>query len=353
MQQPKQIIFTSQANAAGAALQEIQGLHAQASLLEWLEPGIGRAVCSLDWRQLSDRLADAAPIFVRHLHPVHHHVYLSGLRADLDILAGELQPVLPLVDTARSFSVQTRLVGRGERDYGAFDVNTRLAQILQSHGATLDVRRPEQVLSVVCSQERGYLGFSPAAENLGSWAGGVRRFKRRPEQISRAEFKLLEALELFALRLPAQGQVLDLGAAPGGWSRIMLERGLRVTAVDPAALDSRLAGHPGLEHIRKRIQDFDPGHRRYEVILNDMRMQPGESIRTMRIANKWLRSGGLAILTLKLTAGGYHLAEVRAWLAELGQTYAIMAARQLFHNRNEVTVALGAAARQTNSPGGG
>jgi 23S rRNA (cytidine2498-2'-O)-methyltransferase len=85
----------------------------------------------------------------------------------------------------------------------------------------LDVRNPEQVLSLVCTPTHGYLGFSLAVENLSTWAGGVHRFKREKEQISRAEFKLLEILNLFQLSLSAGDTALDLGAAPGGWTRIL------------------------------------------------------------------------------------------------------------------------------------
>src|SRR5207245_5904296 len=103
---------------------------------------------------------------------------------------------------------------------------------------------PQIVVSVLCTPEKAYLGISTVEENLSDWPGGMRHFAQTPEQISRSEFKLLEALEVFGVTLPSGGRALDLGAAPGGWTRLLLEAGLRVVAVDPANLDPRLARRP-------------------------------------------------------------------------------------------------------------
>ena len=182
-------------------------------------------------------------------------------------------------------------------------MNERLAALLQSWGAPLDVRSPVQVLSVTCTPRDAYLGLSLAAENLSSWAGGERRFKREPEQVSRAEFKLLEALELFAVKLPPAGRALDLGAAPGGWTRQMAARGLQVVAVDPAALDPRVAALPGVTHIRRTLQAAKIGGE-FDVLVNDMRMDAADSARLMLDAARRLRPGGIGVMTLKLPAKG-------------------------------------------------
>ena len=58
------------------------------------------------------------------------------------------------------------------------------------------------------------MGLSLAVNNLSDWAGGVRRFAREPGQISRAEFKLLEALEIFKIELPPRGPCLGFGSRP-------------------------------------------------------------------------------------------------------------------------------------------
>src|SRR5207248_6285352 len=150
------------------------------------------------------------------------------------------------------------------------------------------------VISLLCSFEKAYAGISLARENLSDWPGGMRHFAQTPEQISRAEFKLLEALELFGLTLPSQGQVLDLGAAPGGWTRLLLEAGMSVVAVDPAKLDSRLARHPRLEHYRgyakEYLEEAINRRRKFDVITNDMRMDAREAGRLLAEASVCLRA---------------------------------------------------------------
>ena len=90
-------------------------------------------------------------------------------------------------------------------------------------------------------------GLSRAERNISDWAGGMRRFAREEGQISRAEFKLLEALEVFRIVLPPRGVALDLGASPGGLTGVLRQLDQYVTAVDPGELGPRLAGqrlHP-------------------------------------------------------------------------------------------------------------
>jgi len=89
---------------------------------------------------------------------------------------------------------------------------------------------------------------------------------------SRAAFKLAYLDDRFHL-LRRGARVLDLGAAPGGWSVVALERvgpAGQVVAVDPRPI----APAPGLRVVRGRVGD--PGLRErlgadpYDVVLSDM-----------------------------------------------------------------------------------
>jgi 23S rRNA (cytidine2498-2'-O)-methyltransferase len=213
------------------------------------------------------------PFFLRHICPIHQERRLAeGSLAELR-LDGEM---LAAIDPALSFSVQTRLFG--EPALKPFQVNETLAeQVIAAVGSPLQVKDPQQVISVVILAQpmgiRAWLGLSLAAQNLSNWAGGIHRFRRDPEQISRSEFKLLEAIQVFQIPLVPGGQALDLGAAPGGWSRILRLYGQQVTAVDPGDLDERLSQDPGIRHHCLSAQAYlarGPG--RFHLILNDMRM---------------------------------------------------------------------------------
>jgi 23S rRNA (cytidine2498-2'-O)-methyltransferase len=333
------MIFTAAPVSGGSALDEIRRADGKARLLDWLAPGVGLGELSVEWDWLAAGFRDKPPVFVRHICPVQASRPLACLLSDLVSLDQAVEGLIPLLARERSFSVQTRLLGGGFWPYQRFDVNQRLAARLQSAGASLAVSRPQQVLSVVCTTTHAYLGLSAAADNLSDWGGGERRFKREAGQVSRAEFKLLEAMELFRVGFPAGGAALDLGAAPGGWTRILRAHGMRVVAVDPADLHPAIAADPGVFHLRQRAQRYLPTWREFDVILNDMRLDALDSSRLMLLAAGSLKPSGTALLTLKLPGKGIAQAAARA-LDLLSQGYRIAGARQLFHNRSEITVAL-------------
>ncbi len=258
---------------------------------------------------------------------------------DLELLAAVADEFVDDLSGPEPFSVQTRTLGGGW-PYGPYDVNTRLAAVLARSGARLDVREPVEVLSVVLASDRGFLGLSRAEDNLSGWAGGARRFRREPGQISRAEFKLLEAMEVFRLDPSGARTALDLGAAPGGWTRVLRRQNVRVVAVDPADLAPALRGDAGLQHVRALAQVYlQAADASFDIILNDMRMDARDSARLMVTAAQHLHSSGWALMTLKLPKHGTK-STMDAALALLRDSYEIAGVHQLFHNRSEVTVAL-------------
>ncbi len=278
------------------------------------------------------------PIFLRHICPIHQERQLdeiSLLRLDQNLLAA--------IDPALSFSVQTRLFGK--LNVKPFQVNAALAeQVMATVGSPLQVKDPQQVISVVILASstgiRAWLGLSLAAQNLSTWAGGVHRFRRDPDQISRAEFKLLEAIQVFRVPLQPGGRALDLGAAPGGWSRILRLHGQRVTAVDPAELDERLRHDAGICHHRLSAQAYltrCPGQ--FHLILNDMRMDGRASAHLMAAFAPHLEPQGAAVMTLKLPHQR-RLRVLRQTLDILGSAFPVVRARHLFHNRSEITLYL-------------
>lgn len=333
------MILTSSPDLGNAALMEVRSVDPRARLIEWLAPGVGWLELGMDWNGLAAHFREQPPIFCRHICPVQASVPLKQGMADLDALAETSGQFIPCLDVTRTFSVQTRLLGDGW-PYAGFDVNQRLSGAFVEHDALLDVRRPEQVVSVVLTSAQGHLGLSRTADNLSDWGGGARRFKREQGQISRAEFKLLEAMELFGLRLPVDGLALDLGASPGGWTRILRKGELRVVAVDPGDLDRRIAADRAVTHVRQTTQRYLRAvDVEFDVILNDMRIDARDSARLMLSVAKHLKKGGWALVTLKLPKRGQ--VEIAALALDvLSSRYEVVGARQLFHNRNEITVGL-------------
>ncbi|GCF10388.1 SAM-dependent methyltransferase [Dictyobacter arantiisoli] len=297
--------------------------------------------------------SDKRPTFARHIAPVQTIIDLNGSEQDIGNIALSTIELPGMAQLERSvhFSVQTRLAqtdkSLGERAYTSGQINRTLAEALaEETGAVEDIKKPQIVISLLCTMQKGYLGISTADSNLSSWPGGTRHYSQTKEQVSRAEFKLLEALEVFNITLPSQGQVLDLGAAPGGWTRLLLEAGLQVIAVDPARLDSRLDRRKGLEHYRGYAEDYLADavqkHKKYDLVVNDMRMDAREAARLLGQASTCLRSeDGFIVSILKLphaTIGIDPFVNLKEALNILRRSYNIVQVRQLFHNRQEVTV---------------
>lgn len=361
------LIVTAQPEFLTAALDELKRLDQGLTSIEVLNPGI--ALCAAPDVAALMRLAEIKnpnkrPIFVRHLAPAQAVISLANTERDIGKLALAIAnlPAFQQLERGVHFAVQTRLLQTGEshinRPYTSGQLNQALAEaIAEETGAVESIKKPQVIVSLLCTTEKGYLGISTSEENLSDWPGGMRHFAQTPEQISRAEFKLLEALEVFGVTLPERGRALDLGAAPGGWTRLLLEAGLHVVAVDPAQLDPRLVaprfivGEPRLEHYRGYAQTYledarrgvslPPPVRRFDVITNDMRMDAREAARLLVQARQCLRTDGFVISTLKLPHATREidpLKTLKEALSLLRRHYGIVQARQLFHNRQEVTV---------------
>ncbi len=343
-----QLILTADPSFADLALNEARRDASEVVLVGELAPGILLIDCAEGFWGLAESWRVAPPVFVRHIHPVDVSVPLRDSTDDPFMIVDAVETELaPLLDGDLSFSVQTRILA--DLPYKPFDVNRAVSNRLQAlSAADLDVRNPFQIVSIVCAtnpqppttNHHAYIGLSLATYNLSNWAGGERRFAREEDQISRAEFKLLEALEAFAITLPPRGIALDLGASPGGWTRIL--RGLEqfVTAIDPAALDPRLEKDKGVRHLRTTAEAYladEPDE--FDLIVNDMRMDARDSARLMVDYARQLYPHGIALMTFKLPEKGRRAIMQHAFDI-LRQSYEIAGARQLFHNRSEITVYL-------------
>jgi 2-polyprenyl-3-methyl-5-hydroxy-6-metoxy-1,4-benzoquinol methylase len=186
-----------------------------------------------------------------------------------------------------------------------------------------------------------YAGVLQAHQQLTPWPWGIPHFTPDPGLINRAEWKLLEAIGSFGISLPA-GTALDLGSSPGGWSRVLSRLGAAVAAVDPHPRGMEWS-HPKLVHHPLTAQEFlRQTADSFDLIVNDMWLRAEESAEIMLAAAAHLRPGGQALMTLKLG----HLCPtlesrrgpLRRSLNILRRVYRIPRMRQLFYNRNEVTV---------------
>jgi len=260
-----QLILTADPDFADLALRELMKLEPTAKVVQPLELGVFLIEQESSFWVVAEAWRKTPPIFVRHICPVLVSVPLADTTDDLAAMeTALLVELMPLVDPTIPFSIQARTLCKLSA-YKRFEINNALAESVQRETNTeLDVRNPKQIVSVVCAdfdaegnaQKSALIGVSLTVHNLSDWAGGMRRFAREESRVSRSEFKLLEALEIFKIELPKRGVALDLGAAPGGWTHVLRQREQYVTAVDPGRLDKRLVADRSIRHKRMTAEEY-------------------------------------------------------------------------------------------------
>ena len=291
-------------------------------------------------------IADVATAVRNGRNPFVRHLFREVGRLDVQ----SSQPLPDLIDDLLTVwdeapapmpaeaSLQIWSSGPVNLDIRPDELRRALETQLAEEGVRVARAGMAQVLSVCIAGHLVLAGLNSAANALSDWPGGRVRLAKPKGQISRSEFKLEELFRTTDIQLPARGRALDLGASPGGWTRILRQHGLEVVAVDPADLDPCLRGDTGIRHVRTTAGAWlAEATDRFDVIVNDMRMEPEMSVGLMLEAAERLTPGGMLIVTLKLTQ---HDAarRVRTALRRLETAVEVVLARQLHHNRNEITV---------------
>jgi len=136
---------------------------------------------------------------------------------------------------------------------------------------------------------------------------------------------------------PGPGELcVDLGAAPGGWTYVLSNRGARVIAVDPAALRGDVASRRNVTAIRQNAFQYSPPEP-VDWLFCDMAYRPLE---VAALLAKWAdrRWARLLVANIKLpmTKKVDTLWRVKETLQRGG--WQAIRARQLYHDRDEVTV---------------
>lgn len=300
------------------------------------------------WQALDERgfevqlEGEFRPLFALHRFPVQQELTLSDARFETVAQAPYSLPWQAL--QGRRFAIQ--LSANRRLDWSFAELARFWGESLPLHQEGRDNRRPEWVLSchIHTSQDgcRVFCGISPVVDNLSPWSRGICRIPRDSASVSRAESKLEEALELLTLAgcgPDTDGSALDLGAAPGGWTRVLAARGLKVTAVDPAELHPSVAAQNEVTHHKTTAGEFLRNClERFTLVVSDMKMEASMVSSLMVDLVGLLRPGAPIIVTLKLPKGKSALSVCQGAVAEIERAYTLVQARQLYFNRNEVTV---------------
>ncbi|CAH0121165.1 MULTISPECIES: SAM-dependent methyltransferase [unclassified Paenibacillus] len=287
--------------------------------------------------EVGARLKAEPPIFVRHIQPVDRFWKLEDgveeLKALRSFIAANEQRL-----SGKRAAVQIRRTEGTATSLAVAEAKAELEEALRAVSSEPVLRDADWVLSVFAATGMLYAGISRPEDNISDWSGGAIRFKREEGQISRAKFKLLEAERVFGLDLASCREGLDIGAAPGGWTSLLLERGLRVTAVDPAELHPSLIRHRNLTYLRKNASKVRFRPDQFDLLVCDMSWSPMQMVKLVSELLYSLRQGGIAIVTVKLMHKK-PMQTIREVIVRFGeQRLQLQQAKQLFHNRDEITL---------------
>jgi 23S rRNA (cytidine2498-2'-O)-methyltransferase len=192
----------------------------------------------------------------------------------------------------------------------------------------------QRVLSLLLVDKMVYLGLSWANQQLST------EFAIEEKVPNRAGLKLLEALQSFQIKLRPNDKALDLGAAPGAWTEVLLRRGLQVTAVAPREMYDWLYQNEKMLHVHQTAEDYlQSCNETFDIIANDMILDAQDSARLMVAYGEHLRSEGIAVMTLKLRMWNINRV-VDHSLRLLRKRYKIIRLRQLISNKRELTLFL-------------
>ncbi|MBU3054850.1 23S rRNA (cytidine(2498)-2'-O)-methyltransferase RlmM [Pseudomonas indica] len=207
-----------------------------------------------------------------------------------------------------------------------------------------DGRKPRLLLTFKSGREM-FLGVAEP-DNSALWPMGIPRLKFPREAPSRSTLKLEEAWHQFIPRdqwderLAPQMTSVDLGAAPGGWTWQLVNRHMKVTAVDNGPMAESLMDFGLVDHQRADGFTFRP-RKPVDWMVCDIVEKPA---RTAALIETWLGEGWCreAVVNLKLPMKQRY-AEVRRLLERIEDGFqargvrVAIACKQLYHDREEVT----------------
>jgi len=294
--------------------------------------------------RLADALVRRPPIFAREIclgsgpHVLGERDRITpivALACETDVQCGVLWLEYPDTNEGKHLSTMCRRLEPLLLD--ALRTSQRLT-------ANENLRLP-RLHVVFTSKQQAYVGTSATGWNS-AWPMGIPRLKMPRDAPSRSTLKLVEAFATFLteeeqLRLLRPGlRAVDLGAAPGGWTWQLAQRGLRVTAVDNGPMKGDVADDSLVTHLREDALTWRP-KRAVDWLVCDIVLQP---IRIAELVARWIADGAArrAIFNLKLPMKKRYdeVKRCEQRMLEILHRAGVSAElrlRQLYHDREEVT----------------
>jgi len=334
-----EFVVTTAPGFEGGARRELRRLLPGAEMANLPMRGNVRLRSPLGSSETLTILRDASTWCVASVVPVETAVHLGKDAASLDALL----TALPWGERlARGQTFVIRCKRRGEHEWDSRDLQRKLGRFLEETiGAVAQlVGETEREVAVEVFQNQAFVGLIEPSERVTKELRRTRKYAPGMRPLNRAEFKIREAMEAFDIEPLPTWRALDVGAAPGGWTKVLAGLVAEVLAVDPAELDPAVAALPNVRHLRCRAEAVareTVGS--VDLIVDDMNIEGVESARVLCELAPLLPPGGPAVMTVKFHSGHWRRLLQEA-VAALEPCYEVVRVKRLPHNRDETTLFL-------------
>ncbi|WFB34573.1 SAM-dependent methyltransferase [Kiritimatiellota bacterium B12222] len=193
------------------------------------------------------------------------------------------------------------------------------------------------ILQWACT-DRGFLFSSSSPTELtATEPGGRTRMKMDSRAPSRSYLKIEEAFVRLGREPEAEQTVIDLGAAPGGWSFAFAKRGCQVTSIDNGPLKIDDACIRRIEHLHRDGLTFQLGKLQPPVdwLVGDMLIPPGKVLGLLRY---WVDGHHCKNIVMNVKLPQNNPLPAMEPILEWMKRYPELQVRQFYHDRREVTI---------------
>jgi tRNA(Ser,Leu) C12 N-acetylase TAN1 len=333
MKTGSQLIVTVAAGFEPEARKEIEGLVPGSKVRSLFFKGNLLVESPLNETEAVTRLKESETLYLGRIFPVNTKITITPEKSSIprfyEPIAGKLKP-------EDSFAV--RCQRRGNHAFSSRDVERDLGAMLEeATRARVDLQHPRKIVVVQIFQNLAYLGLIDATNLIIKPIRVSRKYAKGERPFTRAEHKIREAIEAFNIEIRPDFEVLDLGAAPGSWTKVLASSAKKVVAVDPATLDAEIKKLPNVVHLQCRAEEVPDNIGMFNLITNDMNLAPAESAKIMVDVATYLKKDGFAVMTVKFVTRN-RKKHVEEAIQILRARYVNLKVRRLPHNRYETTI---------------
>ena len=185
-----------------------------------------------------------------------------------------------------------------------------------------------------------FTDFNQAFVSFKALCAGQQRMQMDPRAPSRSYLKLEEAFKILGYEPQTNETVIDLGAAPGGWSYSALKRGATVTAIDNGPLKDPVKSHRNICHLKMDALKYKYTHPKpVDWLLCDVLEKPDI---ILDLLHKWLHQKWCRHFIVNIKVGRNDpialLKKINAPRKGILSCCKILHIKQLYHDREEITL---------------